>query len=82
MSEPKNIPQVWELIEAAMADESEPQVQFRLYTSLGVFSTQHNEGDYVYVQLGRSSGELRNQELADIIRGKCRQSMEQVKGEE
>lgn len=42
MSEPKNAPQVLELIEAANSDESEPQVQFRLYTSLGVFYTQYN----------------------------------------
>ncbi len=81
MSEPKNIPQVWELLEAAMADESNPHVQFRLYTSLGVFYTQQNAGDLVYVQLRDSTGELRNQELADIIRAKCRQSMEKAKGE-
>ena len=75
MSDPKNVPQALEMIEAAMADESQPQVQFRLYTSLGVFYTQQSEGDLVYAQFHDSSGELRNQELADIIRAKCRHAM-------
>lgn len=79
MSEPKNTPQVCELLEAAKADESEPQVQFRLYTSLGVFYAQQNAGDLVYVQLRDSTGELRNQELADIIRAKCRQLLDAQK---
>ena len=75
MSDPKNVPQALELIEAAMADESEPQVQFRLYTILGVFYTQQGEGDRVYVQLNGLTGELRSQELADIIRAKCLRSL-------
>lgn len=78
MSDPKNVPQVWELIEAANDDASRPQVQFRLYTSLGVFYTQQCDGDYVYAQFKDSSGELRNRELADIIRAKCRHLMKEA----
>lgn len=78
MSDQKNVPQVLELIEAASDDASRPQVQFRLYTRLGVFYTQQWDGDRVYAQFHDSSGELRNKELADIIRAKCRQAMAQA----
>jgi hypothetical protein len=76
MSNPQNVPQVWEFIEAAN-DAEECHVRFSLWTKLGVFHTSH-EGPFVHVQLHDSSGECRNQELADIIRAKGKEVMREA----
>ncbi len=80
MSNPQNVPQVWEIIEAAN-DAEECHVRFTLVTSLGLFHTSH-EGPYVHVQLHDSSGECCNQELADIIRAKGKEAMRQAEARE
>jgi hypothetical protein len=73
---PKNVPQVWELIKSAN-DAEECHIRFTLVTSLGLFHTSH-EGPFVHVQLHTSSGECRNQELADIIRAKGKRAIERI----
>lgn len=63
------------MIEAAR-NASERNIRFSVSTGLGNFYTSH-EGPYVWCELRKESGELRNQELADIIRAKCKEAMRQ-----
>jgi hypothetical protein len=73
---PKNVPQVWELIESAN-DAEECHIRFTLVTALGNFYASH-EGPDVWLELHTSSGECRNQELADIIRAKGKRAIERI----
>jgi hypothetical protein len=73
MSNPQNVPQVWEIIEAAN-EGGECHIRFSLQNRLGIFFAAH-EGPYVQCQTYAGSFESKNQELADIIRAKCKEVM-------
>lgn len=80
MSNPQNIPQVWEIIEAAN-EGGECHIRFSLQNRLGIFFTSH-EGPYVHCQTYAGSFEAKNQELADIIRAKGREVMREAEARE
>ncbi len=76
MSNPQNIPQVWEIIEAANRG-GECHIRFSLQNRLGIFFASH-EGPYVHCQTYAGSFEAKNQELADIIRAKGKEVMREA----